>query len=139
VVKFFPPESWTVVNLYAWDMQSEPLLGAWPGMEWTTKDENGWLYYTFEAGLKEVNVIFNNGSVQSADLYVDEDVCYIWDEDLQKAVIDPECSGSDVENVFVPGSIPALDVTQPMFNVLGQQVTVDYHGVVIQNGYKYIR
>jgi len=26
-----------------------------------------------------------------------------------------------------------------MFNILGQQVTADYQGVVIQNGYKYIR
>ena len=140
VVKFMPPASWTTVNLYAWDMNSTPLLGEWPGMEWTTKDENDWLYHTFPEEMREVNVIFNNGEgVQTADLYVDEDVCYVWNEDEQKAEIDPECSGSDVENIETEKDAPALDINQPMYNVLGQPVTADYHGVVIQNGYKYIR
>ena len=84
-------------------------------------------------------MIFNNGTVQSQDIYVDEDVCYIWDEENGKAVIDPECSGTDVENVFIPENIPVLDLTRPMFNVLGQPVGVEYHGVVIQNGHKYVR
>ena len=140
VVKFMPPASWTTVNLYAWDMNSTPLLGEWPGMEWTTKDENDWLYHTFPEEMREVNVIFNNGEgVQTADLYVDEDVCYVWNEDEQKAEIDLECSGSDVENVEADKTIPALDINLPMFNILGQQVSADYQGVVIQNGYKYIR
>ncbi len=139
VIKFFPPVSWSIVNLYAWDMSSKPLLGAWPGTEWTAKDENGWLYHVFEQGTIEVNVIFNNGTAQSQDIYVDEDVCYIWDEENQQAVIDPECSWSDVEDVFQPNTIPALDLNQPMMNVLGQQVGADYQGIVIQNGYKYIR
>ena len=139
VVKFMPPASWTTVNLYAWDMNSTPLLGEWPGMEWTTKDENDWLYHTFPEEMREVNVIFNNGEgVQTADLYVDEDVCYVWNEDEQKAEIDPECSGSDVENITTE-SIPMLNTDLPMFNILGQQVSADYQGVVIQNGYKYIR
>ena len=140
VVKFFPPESWTAVYLYAWDMSSTPLLGDWPGMEWTTKDGNGWLYYTFPEAMREVNVIFNNGEgVQTADLYVDGDVCYVWNEAEAKAEIDLECSGSDVENVEAEKIIPALDTNLPMFNILGQQVSADYQGVVIQNGYKYIR
>ena len=139
VVKFMPPASWTTVNLYAWDMNSTPLLGEWPGMEWTTKDENDWLYHTFPEEMREVNVIFNNGEgVQTADLYVDEDVCYVWNEEENKAEIDPECSGSDVENITTE-SIPMLNTDLPMYNVLGQQVGIDYHGVVIQNGYKYIR
>ena len=70
---------------------------------------------------------------------MDEDVCYVWNEDEQKAVLDPECSGSDVDNVFMPENVPVLDLTQPMYNVLGQSVGADYQGVVIQNGYKYIR
>ena len=89
--------------------------------------------------MREVNVIFNNGEgVQTADLYVDEDVCYVWNEDEQKAEIDLECSGSDVENITTE-SIPMLNTDLPMFNILGQQVSADYQGVVIQNGYKYIR
>ncbi len=140
VVKFMPPASWTTVYLYAWDMASTPLLDKWPGTEWTTKDENDWLYHTFPEEMREVNVIFNNGEgVQTSDLYVDEDVCYVWNEDEQKAEIDPECSGSDVENIETEKDVPALNIHLPMYNVLGQQVTVDYHGVVIQNGYKYIK
>ena len=140
VVKFMPPASWTTVYLYAWDMSTTPLMGEWPGTEWTTKDENDWLYHTFPEEMREVNVIFNNGEgVQTADLYVDEDVCYVWNEDEQKAEIDPECSGSDVENVEAEKTIPMLDINLPMFNMLGQQVSADYQGVVIQNGYKYIR
>ena len=140
VVKFFPPASWTTVNLYAWDMSATPLLGTWPGMEWTTKDTNGWLYHTFPEDMREVNVIFNNGEgVQTADLYVDADVCYTWNEVEAKAEIDLECSGLDVENVEADKTIPALDINLPMFNILGQQVSADYQGVVIQNGYKYIR
>ena len=140
VVKFMPPASWTTVYLYAWDMSTTPLMGEWPGTEWTTKDENDWLYHTFPEEMREVNVIFNNGEgVQTADLYVDEDVCYVWNEDEQKAEIDPECSGSDVENIETDKEVPALNINLPMFNILGQQVSADYQGVVIQNGYKYIR
>ena len=140
VVKFMPPASWTTVYLYAWDMSTTPLMGEWPGTEWTTKDENDWLYHTFPEEMREVNVIFNNGEgVQTADLYVDEDVCYVWNEDEQKAEIDPECSGSDVENIETDKEVPALNINLPMYNVLGQQVSADYQGVVIQNGYKYIR
>ena len=34
---------------------------------------------------------------------------------------------------------PALDTDKPMFNLLGQPVTADYHGIVIQNGHKHLR
>ncbi len=34
---------------------------------------------------------------------------------------------------------PTLDPAQPFYNILGQQVDVNYHGVVIQNGHKYVR
>ena len=34
--------------------------------------------------------------------------------------------------------VPALDSTQPMYNIMGQRVNADYRGVVIQNGNKYI-
>ena len=32
-----------------------------------------------------------------------------------------------------------LDVNAPMFDVLGRKVNADYHGIVIQNGKKFIR
>ena len=45
----------------------------------------------------------------------------------------------DIATSFDELRQPALDTTQPMFNILGQQVDANYHGIVIQNGYKYIR
>ncbi len=34
--------------------------------------------------------------------------------------------------------VPALNSKAPMYNILGQQVDENYHGIIIQNGYKYI-
>ena len=33
---------------------------------------------------------------------------------------------------------PPLNRTAPMFDILGRPVDKDYHGIVLQNGYKYI-
>ncbi len=38
-----------------------------------------------------------------------------------------------IENIY------ELDTNAPMFDVIGRQVNNDYHGVVIQNGHKFIR
>ena len=98
-------------------------------------NDRGIYTHQFDAAVKEVNFIFNNGSgVQTADLWTDEDVCYGW-EGSKAVKID--CSGTDVENVHTE-TIPMLDVTQPMYNILGQQVGADYQAIIIQNGYKYI-
>jgi alpha-amylase len=35
-------------------------------------------------------------------------------------------------------NVPALDRTQPVYNLLGQRVDADYKGIVIQNGHTYI-
>ena len=135
-IAFSKPDAWAKVYLYTWnDGGNTKYTGDWPGNEMTNRNDVGMFYHQFDASVKEVNFIFNDGAgVQTADLWTDEDVCYGWEAD--KAVI-IECSGTDVENVETD-SIPALDVTKPMYNILGQPVTDDYHGVVIQNGYKYI-
>ena len=88
-----------------------------------------------DASVKEVNFIFNDGAgIQTSDLWTDADVCYGWKVDSEVLV---ECDGTDVENI--PVDIPALDLTKPMYNVLGQEVNAQYRGIVLQNGYKYIR
>ena len=135
-IAFSKPDAWAKVYLYTWnDGGNTKYTGDWPGNEMTNRNDVGMFYHQFDASVKEVNFIFNDGAgVQTADLWTDEDVCYGWEAD--KAVI-IECSGTDVENVETD-SIPALDVTKPMYNILGQPVAADYHGVVIQNGYKYI-
>ena len=135
-IAFSKPDAWAKVYLYTWnDGGNTKYTGDWPGNEMTNRNDVGMFYHQFDASVKEVNFIFNDGAgVQTADLWTDEDVCYGWEAD--KAVI-IECSGTDVENVETD-SIPALDVTKPMYNILGQEVTAEYRGVVIQNGYKYI-
>ena len=49
--------SWSTVYLYAWEGAA---LGGWPGMEWKTKDAEGWLYHVFDSNVREVNILFNN-------------------------------------------------------------------------------
>jgi hypothetical protein len=69
-------------------------------------------------------------------LWTDEDVCYTWQNGAEVKLED--CGKTPIENVVVE-DIPQLDVNKPMYNVLGQQVNVNYIGIIIQNGYKYIR
>ena len=136
IVSFQKPNDWSTVNLYAWTMTGTPINGSWPGSEMKNVNAAGLYYHQFEATIKEVNFIFNNGaSTQSTDLWTDEDVCYGWEN---KAAVLIDCPATDVENVQVE-TIPALDITQPMYNMLGQQVGAEYQGVVIQNGHKYIK
>jgi hypothetical protein len=43
--------------------------------------------------------------------------------------------GSSVENITTEA---ILDVNAPMYDILGRQVDKTYHGIVIQNGNKYL-
>lgn len=135
-ISFAKPNDWEKVYLYAWNDGGATLYaGEWPGSEMTQKNSKGWYYHQFDASVKEVNFIFNNGSgTQTADLWTDADVCYGWEND--KAVI-IGCDGTGVEDITTP--TPQLDITLPMYNVLGQKVNATYRGIVIQNGHKYLR
>ena len=59
-------------NLYAWDSAtSEPINGAWPGTAMTTIESvEGVDYYvtTFTAPANAINIIFNDGTNQTADI-----------------------------------------------------------------------
>lgn len=137
-ITFRKPDEWKKVNLYTWNEGgSIKYTGDWPGSEMTNTNEKGWYYHQFDASVKEVNFIFNDGTTQSADLWTDEDVCYGWEN--KKAVI-IDCTGTttDVENVEKENT-PLLDVTRPMYNILGQQVNATYQGLIIQNGHKYLQ
>ena len=143
-VAFMKPTEWEKVYVYSWnyaDGEGKPetkYTGDWPGKELTAVNENGYHYHTFDASLKEINFIFNagQGKDQTADLWTDEDVCYTWQNGAEVKLED--CGKTPIENVVVE-DIPQLDVNKPMYNVLGQQVNVNYIGIIIQNGYKYIR
>lgn len=135
-ISFAKPNDWEKVYLYAWNDGGATLYaGEWPGSEMTQQNSKGWYYHQFDASVKEVNFIFNNGSgTQTADLWTDADVCYGWEND--KAVI-IDCDATAVEDITTP--TPQLDITLPMYNVLGQKVNATYRGIVIQNGHKYLR
>lgn len=136
-ISFAKPYEWEKLYLYSWNDGGATLYtGEWPGTQITAQNKKGWYYHIFDAAVKEVNFIFNNGSgTQTADLWTDADVCYGWEVD--KAVI-IDCEGTDVENVEID-TIPTLDIQKAMYNVLGQQVNANYRGIVIQNGHKYLR
>ena len=136
-IAFQKPEDWTKVHLYAWNDGGATLYnGQWPGAEMTQKNAQGLYYFTFDASVKEVNFIFNDGaSTQTADLWTDEDVCYGWENGAEKLIDCGEVT-TDIEHTEVSVK---LDLTQPMYNMLGQQVGAEYRGIVIQNGHKYIR
>ena len=93
-VKFMPPATWEKVYLYAWDAAGATVLSAWPGLEWKTKDSEGWLYHIFDAKYQEVNIIFNNNAgEQSSDILLDQDACYEW---KGMEVLSQNCSLSDI-------------------------------------------
>lgn len=83
IVSFYKPMDWTKVNLYAWNASGE-LAGKWPGTQLTVQNSEGYFFYQFDPGVLEVNFIFNNGSLQTADLFTDEDVCYTWTGGAEK-------------------------------------------------------
>ncbi len=92
-VKFMPPATWEKVYLYAWGGAN---VGAWPGMEWTKKDSEGWLYHVFPSDVREVSIIFNNGKdggEQSNDILLDQDACYEWNG---MEVLSQNCSLSNI-------------------------------------------
>lgn len=146
-VRFQKPADWDKVNLYAW-LDTKPevtkLLGDWPGTQLTKQDKDGFYYYQFTQDIKEVNFIFNNkitgndAGDQTSDLWTDEDVCYGWGNGAEKKLDD--CTPlTAIEQTQADKPAPALDPTQPMYNVVGQQVNADYQGIIIQNGCKYLR
>ena len=103
----------------------------------SVQNSEGFFYHQFDAAVKEVNFIFNNGTDQTADLWTDEDVCYTWTNGAEKRLDD--CKAPSSMEQVQQEDVPALDLSQPMYNLLGQQVGADYQGVVIQNSHKYLR
>ncbi len=49
------------------------------------------------------------------------------------------CNDAGVVTEIEQTVAPELDLNAPMFDVLGRKVNADYHGIVIQNGKKFIR
>jgi glycosidase len=68
-VNFYQPTGWgSGINIYWWDAQPAGILadGTWPGVPMTSKG-NGWYSYTFN-NIDSTNLIFNDGTNQTANL-----------------------------------------------------------------------
>jgi uncharacterized protein YjdB len=68
-VNFYKPTNWgTGIRIYWWAAQPSGILadGTWPGVLMTNSG-NGWYSYTF-TNVASTNLIFNDGSNQTADL-----------------------------------------------------------------------
>ena len=75
--------SWTSVYLYAWSDTEGQFLGEWPGTQ-VSKDAEGWWSYTFDASVKNVNIIWTNGAgEQTIDITgVTQSTCYEIDKSV---------------------------------------------------------
>lgn len=66
-VYFCNSASWSKVNIYSWYTQGGEITAAWPGNEMTYVSDN---VYSYTLPADAENVIFNNGSTQTADLVI---------------------------------------------------------------------
>lgn len=139
---FKKPTDWEEAYLYTWTANNELPTGAWPGMLLEDLNAGGFYYHTIHnTDAREINFIFNNGSgEQSQDLLTYEDACYAWESNKAVPITCYQGGGTttEVENMQSVEK-PQLTLSMPMYNVLGQRVDASYHGIVIQNGHKYIR
>ena len=138
VVKAKVPAEWTdKITVWVWPTGGE-------GVEYDAAKEGNWYVYQ-HADNSEINIIFKNGAGWNGDSNQSEDItgiskntCLELTAGAGKAtytIID--CDGTGVEDITT--STPQLDITLPMYNVLGQKVNATYRGIVIQNGHKYLR
>ena len=69
-IYFTNNKCWSTVNAYAWNAAGSPVNGSWPGTEMTYLETNDYgedIYYAI-IPTSAANIIFNNGSEQTADL-----------------------------------------------------------------------
>lgn len=64
-VYFYNSNGWSNVNIYSWYTQGGEITASWPGNAMTKVSEN---IYSYVLPGDAENVIFNNGSTQTADL-----------------------------------------------------------------------
>lgn len=77
-VYFYKPSNWgSGIRIYWWNAQPAGILadGTWPGVAMTNAG-NGWYSYTF-TNINATNLIFNDGSNQTADLSRNKDGWYL--------------------------------------------------------------
>jgi hypothetical protein len=74
-VYFEAPETWAApVNIYHWNSAPEPSV-AWPGVSMNDIGD-GWYSWTFAEGVIGADLIFNDGTAQSDNLFRESSGCY---------------------------------------------------------------
>jgi hypothetical protein len=67
-VYFKKPSNWnSAVNVYYWGTTGVAPVAAWPGIS-MTKDCGDWYSYTFPSTVSASNILFNDGTLKTADL-----------------------------------------------------------------------
>lgn len=104
VIYFVNVEKWTKVNAYMWDSTNN----GWPGVAMTKTGEqvHGFDVYKVEYTAAYVNVIFNNGSAQTADLVISKGHYFcplnsIWYESASDV---PSFEGITKTSYYLPGA-----------------------------------
>lgn len=148
-VKFIKPEDWEDLYLYAFTrvMKStsqyddtpyslDGKVSKWPGMKWTTMDEEGkWYVHTMREVIPEgvdFYIIFNAGmnKTQSQDIFITENTCYLWSTDCWRAIVDDDCDGVDPE-----GLEEVIDNSQK--NHETYKLIIEGRLVIVHNGAMY--
>lgn len=122
-VEFKAPAGWGSVNLYVWDANETAVLGAWPGKA-ITKNGDYYTYTITESDARPLNIIFNDGSNQTADITgVSADACYDGTnpsgKDTKGNIIPGSCSSNpnpDPDPDPIPGPTP--DVPTSGFHIM---------------------
>ena len=121
-VYFQKPAAWAdAINVYYWEASVIP-DASWPGVAMTNLGD-GWYVFNFPAGVTSSNVIFNDGSNQTADLNRDRDGCYVEDawvdscispaQGLLLTFVAPAGWGSDINAYYWDASGGVADAAWP--------------------------
>jgi hypothetical protein len=79
-VFFEMPVGWSgVPNIHHWDNDGGVAGSAWPGDAMTATGTGNWFTFEFPVGVTTSNVIFNDGTNQTANLNRVGDGCYSGD------------------------------------------------------------
>lgn len=119
---------WTVIYCYTWD--TNPYV-AWPGEEMSLDAETGLYYYDIPKNF--VNVIFNNGSAQSADLKTPTTAATIynnstkaWSAPHVHEFVEGKCECGEEDPNYVPPHVNALVVGETNKIVVSGETLNDY-------------
>ncbi len=129
VVSYSNPSSWSTVKCYIWDNtggsgNDTTYAGAWSGSTMTYDSSTGMWTYTLTTTTEadDLNIIFTNGSAQTADL------------SFSDYVTSTTSVSSGITSVDYDGAAGAV-----YYNLAGQRVSETTKGIVIAGGKKVVR